>query len=343
MQRRTIFTGGSLAVVALLMAGAGTAEPASRLSGPFVHENLAVYLIHGPSQPGPTPLTLAEAMAKGIVKVHETRDVNRLQIENLGKSDVFIQSGDIVKGGQQDRVLTVSLMLAGGSGRVPIDAFCVEQGRWSARGNEDVRQFASADSVVPSRQIKLAIRSIAPAAANRGSDVARRQQEVWRGVEDTQAALTNAIGQPVAAPVSRSSLQLAIENGTLATTRAAYVKALRPIAEQEPDVVGYVVAVNGRMNGAEAYATNGLFRKMWPKLLDASATEALGARGDGAATAPPTLADAEAFLAAAEGGRRATRPLPTQGDVVTRDGDRAVFVETSTKSGAWFHRSYVAK
>ena len=53
-------------VVALLMAGAGTAEPASRLSGPFVHENLAVYLIHGPSQPGPTPLTLAEAMAKGI-------------------------------------------------------------------------------------------------------------------------------------------------------------------------------------------------------------------------------------------------------------------------------------
>ena len=49
-----------------------------------------------------------------------------------------MQSGDIVKGGQQDRVLTVSLMLPPKSGRIPIASFCVEQGRWPARGKEDV-------------------------------------------------------------------------------------------------------------------------------------------------------------------------------------------------------------
>jgi hypothetical protein len=43
-----------------------------RITGPVVHENLAIYLVHGKSAPGPVPLTLEEALAKGAVKVHET-------------------------------------------------------------------------------------------------------------------------------------------------------------------------------------------------------------------------------------------------------------------------------
>ena len=65
-----------------------------------------------------------------------------MKVENLGQEAVFIQSGDIVKGGQQDRVLTVSLLLPKGSGQVAIDSFCVEAGRWAARGKEDVKLFA---------------------------------------------------------------------------------------------------------------------------------------------------------------------------------------------------------
>ena len=91
-----------------------------RVTGPVVHENLAIYLIHGKSAAGPVPLTLEEALAKRAVKVHETGNVNELQIENLGNDEVFVQSGDIVKGGQQDRVLTVSLLLPAKSGRIPI-------------------------------------------------------------------------------------------------------------------------------------------------------------------------------------------------------------------------------
>ena len=43
--------------------------------------------------------------------------VNELQIENTGVEQVFIQAGDIVKGGKQDRVLTVSFLLPANSGR----------------------------------------------------------------------------------------------------------------------------------------------------------------------------------------------------------------------------------
>src|SRR5262249_47160403 len=76
-----------------------------RISGPHTHENLVLFFLHGPSQPGPVPLTLEEALAKGNVHLKETGLVSELSIENTGDQEVFIQSGDIVKGGRQDRVL----------------------------------------------------------------------------------------------------------------------------------------------------------------------------------------------------------------------------------------------
>src|SRR5687767_8291627 len=104
-----------LAAAALAAAGAAggaaRADQAARISGPFTHENLAVYFVHGSSVTGAVPLTLQEALAKGQVQVVETGRVNELQIENTGAEQVFIQAGDIVKGGKQDRVLTVSLLL----------------------------------------------------------------------------------------------------------------------------------------------------------------------------------------------------------------------------------------
>ncbi len=165
-----------------------------RVSGPVVHENLAIYLVHGKSAPGPVPFTLEEALAKGAVKVHETGNVNELQIENLGNGEVFVQSGDIVKGGQQDRVLTVSLLLPQKSGRIPIASFCVEQGRWSARGKEDVKTFATASASVPSREAKLAFRAPAVAAAtpvatiDPTSSIDRGRIRTYAARDDRQAA-----------------------------------------------------------------------------------------------------------------------------------------------------------
>ena len=139
------------------------AADAARVSGPIVHDNLAIYLVHGAATGGAVPLTLQEAMAKGTVKVHETGSVNELTVENVGSDEVFVQAGDIVKGGRQDRVLSVDLLLPPRSGQVSIAAFCVEHGRWSGRGKEDRRQFASAAAAMPSRKAKVAMRAyVAP-------------------------------------------------------------------------------------------------------------------------------------------------------------------------------------
>src|ERR1044072_4944178 len=108
MHRRALL---ALAASSLALMGLGQ-NPARageyRIRGPTVHENLAIYLVHAKSTARAVPLTLDEALRKGAVKVHETGTVSELQIENLGTDEVFIQAGDIVKGGQQDRVLSVS-------------------------------------------------------------------------------------------------------------------------------------------------------------------------------------------------------------------------------------------
>ena len=205
--RLSTLAASSLAIF-LMAAGVAAATPKSdpvRLTGPLSHDNLAVYFVHGVSKSGPVPLTLAEAMAKRVVRVSETSNVNSLDIENLGDQEVFVQAGDIVKGGKQDRTLTVSLLLPPKSGRVPIASFCVEQGRWSARAGEDVRTFSTSAVAVSSREMKLAMQAslpASPAAVPGGMETGLRQQRIWDGVERERQKLSAATGVNVSAPAS---------------------------------------------------------------------------------------------------------------------------------------------
>ena len=106
-----------------------------RITGPFMHKNLAVFFVHGADRlGGRSYLTLEEAVKKGAVVVTETGEVNSLSFENLSAGeDVFAQAGEVVKGGNQDRTLAVDVVLPARSGRMPVEVFCVEQGRWSPR------------------------------------------------------------------------------------------------------------------------------------------------------------------------------------------------------------------
>lgn len=343
-----------------------------RVSDPITHDNLTVYLLHGTSTPGPVPLTLSEALAKGAVTVHETGSVNQLQIENTGSEDIFVQAGDIVKGGRQDRVLTVSLIIQGNSGKVPIAAYCVEHGRWTSRGLEDAKRFATSDKAVPSRAAKMAM--MAPAAPRQPQQPAlgprtggngptdateasarralglgqsagpSRQSEVWASVAAVQDKLSRNLDTNVQAAASASSLQLTLENEKLAKARADYIAALKAKGESGDDIVGFAFAINGRLNSAEVYPSNGLFRKMWPKLLDASATEAIGEKNQQPSAAVPQPADVLAFLDTAEKGKASeTRELIGKLVVEARDAPKAVYLETRQPSGAIVHRSYLAK
>jgi hypothetical protein len=335
--------------LALTASTAARAEPdagdAYRVTGPAVHANLAIYFVHGQSRSGPVPLTLQEALGRKSIEIREVGHVNDVEIENTGNDEIFIQSGDIVKGGKQDRVLSVSLVLQPHSGPVSIASFCVEQGRWSARSGEDVAKFSSAASALPSRAAKIEMaRSALPPARRPDADISQRQQQIWKSVAEIKEKLSSNLGAPVAAPQSQTSLQLALENGGLGREQADYVKALQPLGEQDDDIVGYVFAVNGTLNSADIYPSNGLFRKMWPKLLRASATEAIGERSAHADPAPPTAA-ATGFLDSAKSARSVEASTPGNGHVTVGESAKALFTETrpaAAAPSAWMHRNYLA-
>lgn len=319
-----------------------------RISEPKTHENLTVYFIHGKGTDGPVPLTLAEAIEKGSVKVLETGEVNELKIENTGREAVFIQAGDIVKGGRQDRALTASLILPPRSGEVPVASFCVEHGRWSGRGMEDSATFASAAEAIPSREAKLAMRApMAVASAEQaqgqaGDQVYERQRQVWDSVSKMQSKLSSGARTQVASPASETSLQLALENKKLNELRAAYVAQLQSAGEGQSDIIGYAFAVNGKLNSADVYASNGLFRKMWPKQLQAAATEAIGENG-GKIEAPPAARAVKAFLDEAKRGAAKSKILGAKNKLETRDSAGAVYFAAQPANGGAVHENYLAK
>jgi hypothetical protein len=313
-----------------------------------VHRNLAVYFIHGSSATGSVPLTLTEALVKGTVQVTETGVVNELRIENAGDEEVFVQAGDMVKGGRQDRVLVVSLLLPPRSGPVPISSFCVEPGRWTARGGEDPTRFTTASEAMPSRRalvVMAAPSPPAPAPAQvRESPVgitASRQQQVWDTVAKTQAGLASGLGASVASPQSATSLQLSLEHAALKKVQVPYLEALAAVGLKDGDVIGYVAAINGRPVSADLYLSNDLFRKMWPKQLAALVTEALGDKS-GEVAAPP-VTEIREFLAAAERGIARESHSAFQMRQETRESDRALYIEARDAGRGWVHKSYLAK
>ena len=103
----------------------------------------------------------------------------------------------------------------------------------------------------------------------------------------------------MAALASPTSLQLSLENEKLKQVQAAYIGALQGAGESDDDIVGYVFAINGKINGGDVYASNALFHKMWAKMLAANVTDAI-AKKDAAEGVPPAVKDVESFVAEAE-------------------------------------------
>ncbi len=110
---------------------------------------------------------------------------------------------------------------------------------------------------------------------------------------------------------------------------------------EDDDIIGYVFAVNGKLNSADVYPSNGLFRKMWGKLIDASAIEAIS-HLDAPREPAPSIEAVAQFLAVAEGGAARETPLNTGARLTTRDAPAAYLFETDRTDG-WVHRNYLAK
>lgn len=250
----------------------------------YTHENLTIYLIKGENLVSREYITLEEALKSNKIVLHETGSVNELQVENKSNDYVFIMSGDIVKGGKQDRTIAEDIVLKPKSKNVPLTSFCVEQSRWQRRGDEDVSKFTSSSNMLSNRNLKIAARA------------SQSQSEVWSEVADFQVNAGANTNANIRSKKSESSLQLSLENEDFQKMLAKYKKALLPAFDGKDNIVGFVCCINGKVASAEWFGNVKLAGKLRAKLLESSISEAIFAYKKDLTFTKSTLSDVEDFI-----------------------------------------------
>lgn len=254
------------------------------VSGPYAHENLTIFLLHAPDRiDGSRYISLKEAFEEKKVRVYETGTVGHVEAENLSETiDIFIQAGDVLKGGRQDRTLGIDFIIPARCGRLLIPTFCVESGRWHKRRAEDAASFASSSHSVHAKSMRLAVK--------RAFD----QNAVWHSVAESQEALGAALNKSVHAAHSPTSYQLSVQDPDLENRKRDYEQKLSRLPKSASDVVGYAFYVNGERNSVDIYGSTMLFHQLWEKLLNIAILEAISAPKGNAAV--PDKANVDVWL-----------------------------------------------
>lgn len=328
----------------VIAKGETSEKMAYTIGQPVESGNLTVFLIRGDDRlKNQKTITLQEGLAQKKVQVSETGNVNQLEIENRSDAVIFIQSGDIVKGGRQDRTMQFDMILPPHSGKLPLPAFCVEHGRWSGRGSESTSAFADSNNALVGKELKL--------AARKKGD----QTEVWDQVAYGAAKMYRQAAAALPAPAAcaqkfaeenrSGSLELALENKHVNATAEQQVKKLLHIVDGDKSVVGFAFAVNGALNTADVYGSNELFLKMWPKELKSAVLEAVEKRNEKGKAGSIATKDVEKFLTPApKASESKEQSINTRTKLLDSECDnRSVFETVDKGNGALMHKSIFAK
>jgi hypothetical protein len=220
---------------------------------------------------------LKKALEEKKVVITEKGDggeVNTLTIENKSKDTIIINCGEVIKGGQQDRVINSDMVLYPKSGKKDLPVFCVEHGRWSARNMSAGGNRQS----VPPDQAEASTNGYAPAKFdghyNFGSMELRKvvtkekdQQKVWSKVEEVNVANFSQNSTGTYTELENSS--------NFKTKMNKYVPYFTNALKNEKDVVGVIVVTGDKILGADIFATNELFMQNLDGLLHSYATDAI--------------------------------------------------------------------
>jgi hypothetical protein len=230
-----------------------------QLGEPVEHRGVVVTPLFPRRDPVAGYITLDEALPRGL-RITETSDagsVPELCVENpLGES-VLLYDGEELVGAKQNRILNVSVLVAGGA-KLPIPVSCVEQGRWSRRSD----LFSASPHLSHANLRRRKAQTLAAQPLARGL----AQGDVWDEVREKQA-------------------RMGVHSHTAANrdTFEAHASRLEGLENAFPLVPGQCGAVLGLGDDLclDAVSRPDAFALLWPKLragylLDA--LERLGGR-----------------------------------------------------------------
>lgn len=220
--------------------------------------------------------TLPDALAKGEADVREesSATVGQLRIENKGQLPIYVLAGTVVKGGNQDRQIGQDFVIAPKTA-VPVDAFCVEHGRWS--GERDG---------VATRGKFSALDQLATAKVRAAGHYEQNQGKVWEQVGKVNAKHGKQ--------TQSGSLLASLDDRQLAGRRDAIAARINQRLSALPNrahLVGFGYAVGGQVRGVRWFSSRALFDTFRGILVNTAAADAVMAE-DGARheSVPPASA-----------------------------------------------------
>ncbi|MEJ2244890.1 MAG: hypothetical protein P8Y80_02210 [Acidobacteriota bacterium] len=252
-----------------------------RVGEPALFRNLAVFPLFGSDAGAADYLTLDEALEQKcseVTEVSEGGSVPELKFVNSGERPVFLLDGEQLIGAKQNRILNLSILVAGGR-TIIIPVSCVEAGRWRHRTS----RFSSDQSVhyAEGRARKMAQVSLSMGATGqRRSD----QSKVWEDIREKSSRFS------VLSDTSAMS--------DIFEKEEARLKDYEQSFQVREGQSGAVFAINGKIVGLDLFDSVETLKKLFPKLLQSYGLDALDhdRRESSAGKAACGLKDVDAFL-----------------------------------------------
>jgi flavodoxin len=223
-----------------------------------VYRNLGVFPLLSTYDLPLEYLILDEALPEGLIEVLETDEdgsVPELRLINRSPLLVLILDGEELVGAKQNRIVNTTILLKEKSTTV-IPVSCVEQGRWSYSSEHFRTERRMMSHRLRSRKAQQVNNSVRTSGAFRSD-----QHALWAGI--AEQAERRAVYSPTGAMASIYEKEM--------PTIQQYVDNFRLIEGQ----VGAVFMINGRVAGMDAFGKHDTFGKVFKKLLQSYALDAV--------------------------------------------------------------------
>lgn len=239
-------------------------------------------------------LTLDEAITRGglVVKELEPESVNQLMVANSSSNWIYIMAGEILTGSKQDRILKDDLLLPPKSGKIVVNAYCVEHGRWTYKSET----FSSNKTLS-----NIAVRQ----RARETSD----QSMVWKSIEETQKSTYAGAAMPSTAALNETYKAPAVEKNI-----DSLYDHFKNLPKEHPSMSGAVVAIGDKILCVDFFGDRDMFRNLWPKLLKSYLLEATSSRETGVSI---DKSDCQGFIEKIRKAALSSTDAPGEGVVLT--------------------------
>jgi len=317
------------------LGAAGEAGSSYKVLEPIRHNNLTIFpVVANRTHDTKDFLTLDEGLRSGEVVVSEGGmirplirgrqhpmppgpQVNQLVLVNNSKRPLLLLAGEILTGGNQDRVVGKDRIVPAESDPIDLGVFCVEPHRWVG-AKSSFGSFHSQMAQPSVRKSAMADQDQRKVWSEVGASAAKMEALVPRAAPQLQATSSYA------GVMGNDEVKQRVE-AVAAPLEQSYQEVMRELRDR--NAVGVVVAVNDQIVWADLFASTALLEKYWPELIRSYAAEALTRS---TASNHPDLKTAQAYLQNFEARRETVENEPGLYRRTELDGDGFTAFELTT-------------